>query len=42
MCDLISDAIDKLREFESVMTVHELGDVLSKVKHKLELLLEDA
>lgn len=42
MCDLISDAIDKLREFETVMPVHELGEVLSKVKHKLELLLEDA
>lgn len=42
MCDLISDAIDKLKEFETVMPVHELGDVLSKVKHKLELLLEDA
>lgn len=42
MCDLISDTIDKLREFETVMPVHELGDVLSKVKHKLELLLEDA
>lgn len=42
MCDLISDAIDKLREFETVMPVHELGDVLSKVKHKLELLLEGA
>lgn len=42
MCDLISDAIDKLRQFETVMPAHELGDVLSKVKHKLELLLEDA
>lgn len=42
MCDLISDAIDKLREFETVIPVHELGEVLSKVKHKLELLLEDA
>ena len=42
MCDLISDAVDKLRQFETVMPTHELGDVLSKVKHKLELLLEDA
>lgn len=42
MRDLISDAIDKLREFETVMPAHELADVLSKVKHKLELLLEDA
>ena len=42
MCDLISDAIDKLRQFETVMPAHELGDVLSKVKHKLELQLEDA
>ena len=42
MCDLISDAIDKLRQFETVMPVNELGDVLTKVKHKLELLLEEA
>ena len=42
MCDFISDAIDKLRQFETIMPAHELGDVLSKVKHKLELLLGDA
>ena len=42
MCDLISDALDKLRKFETIMPVNELGDVLSKVKHKLELLLEEA
>ena len=42
MCDLISDAIDKLRQFEKVEPAHELGVVLSKVKHKLELLLDDA
>lgn len=42
MCDLISDALDKLREFEAIMPVNELGDVLTKVKHKLELLLEEA
>ena len=35
-------AIDKLRQFETVMPVNELGDVLTKVKHKLELLLEEA
>ena len=42
MCDLISDALDKLRKFETITPVNELGDVLSKVKHKLELLLEEA
>ena len=42
MCDLISDALDKLRQFETIMPVNELGDVLTKVKHKLELLLEEA
>lgn len=42
MCDLISDAINKLRQFETIMPVNELGDVLTKVKHKLEHLLEEA
>ena len=42
MCDLISDALDKLRQFETIMPVNELGDVLTKVKHKLEHLLEEA
>ncbi len=37
-----SDAIDKLRQFKTIMPVNELGDVLSKVKHKLELLLDEA
>lgn len=42
MCDLISDALGKLRQFENIMPVNELGDVLTKVKHKLEHLLEEA
>ena len=42
MCNLISDSLDKLREFENIMPANELGDVLTKVKHKLELLLEEA
>ena len=42
MCDLLSDAIVKLREFETVMPIHELGNILSKVRHKLEVLLENA
>ena len=42
MCDLLSDAIVKLREFETVMPIHELGNILSKVRHKLEFLLENA
>lgn len=42
MCDLISDALDRLWQFETIMSANELGDVLTKVKHKLELLLEEA
>ena len=42
MCDLISDALNKLRQFETIMPANELGDVLAKVKHKLEHLLEEA
>lgn len=42
MCDLISEALDKLKQFETLMPPIELGDVLSKVKHKLELILEEA
>lgn len=42
MCDLISDAIDKLKEFETIIPANELGSVLSKVRHKLELLLDEA
>lgn len=39
MCELISEALDKLKQFETLMPANELGDVLSKVKHKLELIL---
>lgn len=42
MCDFISDALDKLRQFETIMPVNELGDVLTRVKQKLEHLLEEA
>lgn len=42
MCALISDAIDKLKQFETILPVNELGDLLTKVRHKLELLLEEA
>ncbi len=38
MCNLISDALDKLKQFETILPVNELGEV----KHKLELLLEKA
>lgn len=39
MCDLITDAIDKLKEFETIIPANELGDILSKVRHKLDLML---
>lgn len=42
MCELISEALDKLKQFETLMPANELGDVLSKVKHKLELILGEA
>lgn len=42
ICELISDAIDKLKEFETLVPCQDLGNVLSQVKHKLELLLEEA
>lgn len=41
MCELISDALDKLRQFETVTPACELGNILTEVKHKLELLLEE-
>lgn len=40
MCDLLSDAIDKLKEFEAIMPDNDLSGILLKVKHKLELLLD--
>lgn len=42
MCELISDALDKLRQFETITPANELGNILTEVKHKLELLLEEA
>lgn len=41
MCELISDALDKLRQFETITPASELGNILTEVKHKLELLLEE-
>lgn len=40
MCDLLSDAIDKLKEFEPIMPDNDLRGILLKVRHKLELLLD--
>lgn len=41
MCELIADAIDKLKQFETITPAYELVNLLSEVKHKLELILEE-
>ena len=42
MCDLIADAVDRLRQYESTGTTEGLGSMLTDVRHQLEKLLMEA
>ena len=42
MYELISETVEKLKQYESLGTIDGLGSMLSSVKHKLEILLMQA
>lgn len=42
MCNLLADAVDRLRQYESIGTAEGLGSMLTDVRHQLEKLLTEA
>ena len=42
MYELISETVEKLKQYESLGTIDGLDSMLSSVKHKLEILLMQA